>query len=146
MLPPPPDAASSPRPARFVLVSGAIACGLLGLFAWSLIRELEVPPAAREVPAPAPARTLAPVVAVREPEAPVIRPRPPEVARTIEITPPRRLPALPRLGGLQADGRLAPTSLAAALGGVTVLNVWATYCAPCMRELPRLRDLFTAHA
>jgi hypothetical protein len=77
-----------------------------------------------------------------QPEQPVIRPRPPEVARSIEITPPRRLPALPRLGAVQADGRLVPTSLAAALGGVTVINVWATYCAPCMRELPRLQDLF----
>jgi len=144
MLPPPPDAAASPRSTRFVLVSGAIACALSVLFAWSLISEPEGPLANRAVTAPAATRTPAPApAAAPRVEEPVLRPRAPEVARTVEITPPRRLPALPRLGGLQADGRLVPTSLAAALGGgVTVINVWATYCAPCMRELPRLQALF----
>ena len=128
-----------------MVVSGVIACALIGLFAWSLAGEIEAPAAARKLPgsAPAPASsTPAPLA----PTLPVLRPRPPEIARTVEITPPRRMQGLPRLGGLQ-DGRLTPTSLAAALGsGVTVINVWATYCAPCMRELPRLQSLFATHA
>lgn len=143
MRPPTSDAASAPRPARFGLVSGVIACALLGLFAWSLVSDREQPSTTTRVaPQPAAPRRPVAVETVHEPEAPIIRPRPPAIARSVEITPPRRLPALPRLGGLQADGRLSPTSLAAALGGVTVINVWATYCAPCMRELPRLIDLF----
>jgi len=129
-----------------MLVSGAIACALLGLLAWSVAGEIEAPAAERVIAtaAPAPASSAP---APRPAAPPVLRPRAPEVSRTVEITPPRRLQGLPRLGGLQPDGRLTPTSLAAALGsGVTVLNVWATYCAPCMRELPRLQDLFAGRA
>ena len=129
-----------------MLVSGGIACALLGLFAWSLAGELDAPASADVIPTAAPA-PAASAPAPRAAAAPVLRPRAPEVARAVEITPPRRLQGLPRLGGLQPGGRLTPTSLAAALGsGVTVINVWATYCAPCMRELPRLRDLFVARA
>lgn len=146
MPPPPPAVAAAPRATRFTLISATIAVVLLGLLGWSLVEDIEAPSPARAAlpPAPAPAPVAAAPLATA---APVIRPRAPEVARSVEITPPRRLQGLPRLGGLQADGRLAPTSLAAALGsGVAVINVWATYCAPCMRELPRLRDLFTARA
>ncbi len=129
-----------------MLVSSVIACGLLGLLAWSLASEIDTPAAARLLPTSAPA-PVSSAPAPREATTPVLRPRAPEVARTVEITPPRRMQGLPRLGGLQPDGRLTPTSLAGALGGgVTVINVWATYCAPCMRELPRLQDLFSARA
>lgn len=142
-----PPAATPPRPSRFVPVSGAIASVLLGVFAWSLVGETERPRTPRMITAPAPMPPPAAAPAEHEADEPVVRPRAPEVARTVEITPPRRLPALPHLGGWQADGRLVPTSLAAALGdGVTVINVWATYCAPCMRELPRLQALFTARS
>ncbi len=35
----------------------------------------------------------------------------------------------------------AETSLAALTGQVMVLNLWATWCAPCMQEMPTLAEL-----
>jgi thiol-disulfide isomerase/thioredoxin len=40
-----------------------------------------------------------------------------------------------------ADGQGAPTSLSAFLGKVVLLNVWATWCAPCRDEMPKLDRL-----
>lgn len=40
-----------------------------------------------------------------------------------------------------ADGQGAPTSLSAFLGKVVLLNVWATWCAPCREEMPTLDRL-----
>jgi peroxiredoxin len=42
--------------------------------------------------------------------------------------------ALPRVGG-------GTGSLADARGSVAVVNFWATWCAPCRRELPALQGL-----
>jgi thiol-disulfide isomerase/thioredoxin len=39
------------------------------------------------------------------------------------------------------DGLGAPTSLAAFRGKVVLLNVWATWCAPCREEMPTLDRL-----
>ncbi len=50
-------------------------------------------------------------------------------------TPPR---AVPDMAFLTADGE---TSLAAYHGKVVVLNFWATWCAPCVREMPSLDRL-----
>jgi thiol-disulfide isomerase/thioredoxin len=40
------------------------------------------------------------------------------------------------------DGR--PTTLASYSGKVTLLNLWATWCAPCRHEMPALDRLQTA--
>ena len=40
-----------------------------------------------------------------------------------------------------ADGNGAPTSLAAFRGKVVLLNVWATWCPPCVAEMPTLDRL-----
>ncbi len=49
---------------------------------------------------------------------------------------PRKLPALSFL-----DGQGKPTSLAALRGKVLLLNVWATWCPPCVHEMPALNRL-----
>jgi len=56
-----------------------------------------------------------------------------------------------------AIGRLAPpyaatrlegglTSLSDHRGKVILLNVWATWCAPCRQEIPYLQSLYDTHA
>lgn len=48
-------------------------------------------------------------------------------------------PAMPT-GSLQ-DGDGAETSLAAYQGEIVLLNLWATWCAPCIEEMPTLGAL-----
>ena len=43
-----------------------------------------------------------------------------------------------------ADGKGTPTSLAAFRGKVVLLNVWATWCPPCRKEMPTLDRLQAA--
>jgi peroxiredoxin len=40
----------------------------------------------------------------------------------------------------------APVSLAALRGSVVVLNVWATWCRPCLEEIPQLSALHATFA
>jgi thiol-disulfide isomerase/thioredoxin len=47
--------------------------------------------------------------------------------------------ALPDLGF--ADGDLRPTRLSSHRGKVILLNLWATWCAPCRKEMPALDRL-----
>ncbi len=47
--------------------------------------------------------------------------------------------ALPDVHFLDGAGR--PTSLAAFRGKVVLLNVWATWCPPCVQEMPTLNTL-----
>ena len=42
------------------------------------------------------------------------------------------------------DGAGKPTSIAAFRGRVLLLNLWATWCAPCVAELPALARVQTA--
>lgn len=48
-------------------------------------------------------------------------------------------PSLPGRTLRNADG--AETTLAAFSGEVLVLNLWATWCAPCVEEMPTLAEL-----
>jgi len=52
------------------------------------------------------------------------------------LAPPTEAPTTPYTA---ADG--APATLADHKGKVVVLNFWATWCAPCVRELPSLDRL-----
>ncbi|HEX2555269.1 MAG TPA: DsbE family thiol:disulfide interchange protein [Microvirga sp.] len=55
--------------------------------------------------------------------------------------------ALAPLEGLRADGRPIPgLSQADLKGRVTIVNVWASWCAPCRQEHPVLMDLARAGA
>ena len=66
----------------------------------------------------------------------------------VHETPPAALAALmpdaapkPLPATTFVDGRGRPQSLAAFKGRVVILNFWATWCAPCVRELPSLGHL-----
>lgn len=48
-------------------------------------------------------------------------------------------PALPELTVTDADGK--PVDFAAFKGKVLLINLWATWCAPCIREMPALDRL-----
>ena len=45
------------------------------------------------------------------------------------------------LAGMDLDGE--PLSLSDSLGDVTVVNSWATWCAPCRTEMPEFADVAT---
>ncbi len=68
---------------------------------------------------------------------------PPEAGTAGSATPaaiPATLPdlSLPDLAG-------APRSLRSFIGAPLILNFWATWCAPCRREIPLLRELRLRH-
>ena len=60
----------------------------------------------------------------------------PEIGRWRPTAPPRPLPALAFTDG---DGR--PLTAAAWHGRVVLLNLWATWCVPCVEEMPALDRL-----
>jgi len=64
---------------------------------------------------------------------------PPDLARLI-LQP--RPTAAPVAGFTGADGKRA--TLASFQGRTVILNLWATWCAPCVRELPQLVQLKAA--
>lgn len=55
----------------------------------------------------------------------------------------RRAPAIgakaPAYSAIAVDGQ--PVTLASLVGQVVVLNVWATWCRPCLEEIPQLAAL-----
>lgn len=57
---------------------------------------------------------------------------------------PRTPVAAPSVDFTGPDG--APARLADFKGKVLVLNLWATWCAPCVKEMPTLAKLATAYA
>ena len=55
---------------------------------------------------------------------------------------PAPLTNLPPIAGLERDGKpVAGLDSAAFKGDVTVLNVWASWCVPCRKEMPALDRL-----
>lgn len=52
-------------------------------------------------------------------------------------------PAQPDLPIYGADG--APTNMAALRGKATLVNIWATWCAPCLQEMPTLAAVSLAY-
>lgn len=80
--------------------------------------------------APAGGANAAPIPAVRTPP-----PEPMEFPFDL-LDPPRPLPELRFVDG---EGR--PLTLADFRGKVILLNIWATWCIPCLREMPTLDRL-----
>ncbi len=143
-----PIASASPVPkdsspdSRFALALTAAAVLLLAALVWSLVGDPSPQAQARRL-----SSASSPAGDTSAPAPTTIRPQAPAVAVSVLVDPPRRLARLSQLslGALDSDGRLVPTRLAPALGRrLSVVNVWATYCAPCMRELPRLLGLLGA--
>ena len=62
--------------------------------------------------------------------------RPAALAKLLPVDKPQRIPAAPFL-----DARGQRLSLASFNGRYVLLNLWATWCAPCVRELPALAKL-----
>jgi thiol-disulfide isomerase/thioredoxin len=77
--------------------------------------------------------TLAAVLAPRKPRAAELAP----LAKELKLVDPPVRPAPIRF--LAADG--APHALEEFMGHGMVINLWATWCAPCVAELPALSAL-----
>ncbi len=65
--------------------------------------------------------------------------RPPELRQFIPTNPPRPAPEI-----AFADGSGAQRSLADFRGRLVLVNLWATWCEPCIREMPSLDRLQAA--
>lgn len=147
---------------RLVASSVFVTAILVAVIAWSLKRAessaATASPTTPGVPTPpvvpAPAPTSAPGPASASAPTSALGPAPATAApreaaavvpaRVSALSRPRRVPALLSLtlAELRPNAALQPVRLADALGdGVSVLNLWATYCGPCLRELPAFREL-----
>lgn len=65
--------------------------------------------------------------------------KPPEMRQFIPTDPPRPAPAI-----AFADGTGKTFSLADFRGRIVLVNLWATWCEPCIREMPALDRLQAA--
>lgn len=80
----------------------------------------------------------------REPQPPAPRPSPaaaPARSATPEGPAPKPAAAIPRLDVETLDGKA--WSLQAQRGQWVLVNYWATWCGPCLKEMPELSALHT---
>jgi len=99
----------------------AIAAAAVGFFAY---RAKQAAPALVEQTTPVPALTETPAADPAEPGAPKSKPVP---------------ATLPDITLADRDGK--PTKLASFGGRPLMVNFWATWCAPCRREIPLLNKI-----
>ena len=129
---------------RMVLRGGAVAVALLaGALLWSV---MAAPVTERRAPVAAlttspQARAITPEVLAASPSA-----APAAARRIAEVTPGRRLGGLfgLQLGFLRSNDIIGTIALNEVLRGtpaVKVVNLWATWCAPCVREIGMFRAL-----
>jgi thiol-disulfide isomerase/thioredoxin len=116
---------------------------LVGVTAWSLYEISGLDKPAREPKpqievikaadvAPEDAHVPAPPVVAEEPEEPVLGKRIGKLLEGVELE---------RVKSSEFT-EMITLSKAVVEDGVTVINLWGTWCPPCKRELPGLKDLF----
>ena len=113
--------------AIILVVGGGLAAGFLA-YRWQGAPRLH--PAEAHLPAPG-APHEEPSGVETAPDSATPRPARPIPERLPELT-------LPDLKG-------SPTPLTAFAGRPLIINFWATWCAPCRREIPLLRELRQRH-
>jgi thiol-disulfide isomerase/thioredoxin len=117
---------STPRAALAIILIVGAAAG--GFFAYRALTE-----DSREGLKPAPAAAEAPSPATAEVQAePATQAPPAETARKVPDT-------LPEITLQNRDGK--PTALSQYANRPLMVNFWATWCAPCRREIPLLNRL-----
>jgi len=131
-------------PRKITLVGAGLVAVFGGLTLWSLLgNEADVPPAPELAPGPElkpndPGVADPPgAVGDRPPSQPIEQGRLLDKPRDVSDL------LLQRFQRTRPDGSAAFTALRGVLPprGVTVINVWATYCGPCKREFPGFREL-----
>jgi thiol-disulfide isomerase/thioredoxin len=134
----------SARELRAVLRGGTVAVAILAVtLLWSLFAAPR-PPARIEV-APLGTSPQARQITV-EAAAAAPSPAPAAARRMAEVTPARRLQGLfgLQLGFLRSNdivGTIAFNEVIRGTPAVKLINLWATWCAPCVREIAMFREL-----
>ncbi|MBR1659132.1 MAG: redoxin family protein [Oscillospiraceae bacterium] len=120
------------------IIWGAALLGLCFMLLWANVLDPSVRKTAKPEATPAPAAT--------EPAPPEQPQSTPEPSKTFESSAPIGYEVGEQLADFTIeclDGsefRLADTR-----GKVVFINLWATYCGPCVQELPHFAELYHAH-